>query len=695
MPNRLIDETSPYLLQHANNPVNWHPWGPEALELSKSQDKPILLSIGYSACHWCHVMERESFEDEAIAALMNEHFVSIKVDREERPDLDAVYMEAVQILTGSGGWPMTVFLTPQGQPFYGGTYFPPTDRQNMPGFPRLLLAVSEAYRTNLGEIERVTQQLAEHMGRSGQLRQSRGPLTDNLLHLAYSNLATAFDYQHGGIGAAPKFPQPMVLEFLLRHYRRDFTDTSARSLDKVNLTLEKMACGGIYDQIGGGFHRYSTDAFWLVPHFEKMLYDNALLAKLYLHAYLVTRRPLYRRIAEETIDYVLREMTSPEGGFFSAQDADSEGVEGKFFVWNPEEIHQVLGEDQGNLVGGFFGLTEAGNFEGKTILNVPQQPEDFAEEQGIPLEELMAMIEAGKHALLQAREERVHPLLDDKVLSSWNGLMLRALAESAAALGRGDYLDAAKKNADFLLANMVSNGRLLRTYRQGQAKLLGYLEDYAFVADGLVALYEATFEPRWLDEAVRLADSMIDLFWDEELGGFYDTGDDHEELVVRPRDTFDNAQPCGGSVAADVLLKLAVLTGNRDYAEKGSAPLGGMSELMARSPTGFGHWLGAVDFHLSQTQEIAIIGPLNDPATVRLLETVFGNYLPNRVVAGAAQPDDSPVEWSAEGGPGSGSIPLLQGRGLVDGRPTAYVCQDYTCQLPVTDPEALAGQLGV
>ena len=687
MPNRLINETSPYLLQHANNPVDWHAWGPEALELSKSEDKPILLSIGYSACHWCHVMERESFEDEAIAALMNENFISIKVDREERPDLDAVYMEAVQMLTGSGGWPMTVFLTPQGRPFYGGTYFPPVDRQNMPGFPRLLLAVSEAYRTNPGEIERVTQQLGEHMGRSSQIPQSRGPLTDDVLHVAYSNLATAFDYQHGGIGAAPKFPQPMVIEFLLRHYRRGFTDTSSRSLDKVNLTLEKMAYGGIYDQIGGGFHRYSTDAFWLVPHFEKMLYDNALLAKLYLHAYLVTRRPLYRRIAEETIDYVLREMTGAEGGFFSSQDADSEGVEGKFFVWSPQEIHGVLGEDLGNLVGGFFGLTDAGNFEGKTILNVPQAPEDFADEQGISLETLTSMIESGKQALLQAREERVHPMRDDKVLSSWNGLMLRTLAESGAALGRRDYIDAARKNADFLLNNLVSGGRLLRTYRDGQAKLLGYLEDYAFLADGLVALYEASFEPRWLEQAVQLANSMIDLFWDDALGGFYDTGNDHEELVLRPRDTFDNAQPCGGSVASDVLLKLAVLTGNQDYAQKGSAPLGALSQLMARSPTGFGHWLGAVDFQIAQTQEIAIIGLFDDPATIRLLDTVHGNFLPNKVLVGATTARaDEPLTLH---------IPLLEDRGQVGNLPTAYVCQNYVCQLPVTNPAALAEQLGI
>ena len=685
MPNRLINETSPYLLQHANNPVDWHSWGPEALELARSEDKPILLSIGYSACHWCHVMERESFEDEAIAALMNERFVSIKVDREERPDLDAVYMEAVQMLTGSGGWPMTVFLTPQGQPFYGGTYFPPVDRQNMPGFPRLLLSVSEAYRTNPEEIQRVTKELQERMGRTGQLPKDGGEINEDVLHQAYSALATAFDYQNGGIGAAPKFPQPMTQEFLLRHHHRGFKDTSARSLEMVNLTLEKMAYGGIYDQIGGGFHRYSTDGFWLVPHFEKMLYDNALLAKLYLHGFQATGRGLYRRVTEETLDYVLREMTGPHGGFYSSQDAESEGVEGKFFVWTPEEVHAVLGEDQGNLVGGFFGLTEAGNFEGKTIFNVPQPPEDFSQEYGIPLEQLMDTVQAAKKALLLAREERVHPMRDDKVLSSWNGLMLRALAEAGAVLGREDYLDAARKNADFLLTNLFDGNRLLRTYRDGHAKLLGYLEDHAFVADGLLALYEATFEGRWLGQAAALADSMIQLFWDEDIGGFYDTGADHEDLVVRPRDTFDNAQPCGGSVAADVLLRLAVLTGNQDYSEKGAKPLAALQQLMARAPSGFGQWLGAVDFHLAQPKEIVIIGPAGDPATKRLMETVYGSFLPNKVVAGT---DPGQENAGLE-------LPLLEDRGMVEGRPTAYVCQNYACQLPVTGPEALAEQLGV
>ena len=686
MPNRLINETSPYLLQHANNPVDWYPWGEEALERAKTEDKPILLSIGYSACHWCHVMERESFENEDIAALMNENFVSIKVDREERPDLDAIYMEAVQMMTGSGGWPMTVFLTPEGRPFYGGTYFPPVDRQNMPGFPRLLLSISQAYKDQREEVTRTTQQLAEQMGRSGHLLRADAILTEDILHQAYTNLVKSFDYQNGGIGTAPKFPQPMTLELLLRYYHHGHSE---RALEMVNLTLENMAYGGIYDQIGGGFHRYSTDAYWLVPHFEKMLYDNALLARLYLHAYQVTQRPLYRRITEETLDYVLREMTDTRGGFYSAQDADSEGEEGKFFVWTPEQLQSALGEDDGNLVGGYFGLTDAGNFEGKTILNIPQEPTSFSEEKGLPLALLESMVGKAKTTLRELREERVHPLLDDKVLASWNGLMLRSFAEAAAVLGRADYLEAAVSNAIFLLQTMKPQGRLLRTYRQGQAKLLAYLEDYAFVADGLLALYEATFEPRWLNEAIFLADSMVELFWDEEAGFFYDTGTDHESLVIRPRDVFDNAQPCGGSVASDLLLRLAVITGNQEYSVKAARPLRALNELMSNAPGGTGHWLATLDFYVSTPKEIAILGPLADPGTQGLLDTVFGRYLPNKVMVGA-DPSVGPVSHKLSH---LIDLPLLRDRGMVDGNPTVYVCQNYACRLPVTDSEALAAQL--
>ena len=680
MANRLINETSPYLLQHAENPVDWYPWGEEALGRARDEDRPILLSIGYSACHWCHVMERESFENEDIAVLMNDHFVNIKVDREERPDLDAVYMEAVQMMTGSGGWPMTVFLTPEGRPYYGGTYFPPEDRGGMPGFPRLLAAASQAYHTNKGEIDRVTRQLAEQMGRTGQMPRGFTPLTTEVMHNAYSQLATQFDHLNGGFGSAPKFPQPMTPEFLLRYNRHGF---NARALEMVELTLQKMAYGGMYDQVGGGFHRYSTDAYWLVPHFEKMLYDNALLARLYLHAWQVTGRPLYRRITEETLDYVLREMTDPAGGFYSAQDADSEGVEGKFFVWSPDELRSLLGEDA-DLVMGYYGVTEQGNFEGSNILNVARSPEDYASQRSVSVGDLEGAISRARNILLGVREQRIHPLRDDKVLTSWNGLMLRSFAEAGAGLGRPDYLDAARANADFLLSTMRDeNRRLLRTWRNGEAKLNGYLEDYACLADGLLALHEATLEPRWLQEAVAVADGMIALFWDDAVGGFYDTGSDHETLVIRPRDVFDNAQPCGGSVASDVLLRLGVITGNDDYSAKGATPLRAMQQLLGRAPAATGHWLGALDFYVSLPREIVIVGPAEDPGTAEMLEEVSTRFMPNRVLVGVANPTNPPLKDS----------PLLEQRVMQDGRATAYVCENYTCQLPVTDAAALAAQL--
>ncbi len=680
MPNRLNQETSPYLLQHSDNPVDWYPWGDEALSRARDEDRPILLSIGYSACHWCHVMERESFENEEIASLMNENFVNIKVDREERPDLDSVYMEAVQMLTGSGGWPMTVFLTPEGRPYYGGTYFPPEDRQGMPGFPRLLAAASEAYRTNKGEIERVTRQLADQMGRSGQMPRGVNPLTTEVMHTAYSQLATQFDHLNGGFGNAPKFPQPMTPEFMLRYHQHGF---NPRALEMVQLTLQKMAYGGIYDQVGGGFHRYSTDAYWLVPHFEKMLYDNALLARLYLHAWQITSNPLYRRITEETLDYVLREMTDTAGGFYSAQDADSEGVEGKFFVWTPDELRAALGPDA-ELVMGYYGVTDRGNFEGANILNVPKHPEDYADERGVSEGELSEAVQRARATLLEIRERRIHPLLDDKVLTGWNGLMLRSFAEAGAALNRVDYLDAARRNAAFLLDSMRDeNGRILRTWRNGQAKLLGYLEDYACLADGLLALHEATLESRWLWEANVVAEGIIELFWDDAVGGFYDTGSDHESLVIRPRDVFDNAQPCGGSVATDVLLRLAIITGNDDFATKAATPIRALQPLLGRAPSATGHWLGALDFYVSLPKEVVIVGPANGEITRGMLEEVGKRYLPNRVVVGVGDPSSPPL----------GNSPLLEQRVMQDGAPTAYVCQHYVCQLPVTTAEALAAQL--
>ena len=681
MPNRLIDQTSPYLLQHAHNPVDWYPWGNEALERARSEDKPILLSIGYSACHWCHVMERESFEDPDIAGLMNQHFISIKVDREERPDLDNVYMNAVQALTGSGGWPLTVFLTPDGKPFYGGTYFPPADSRGMVGFPRLLQAMADAYSNRRGEVTQSTQKLLSHLQQMAEVPISRDPLTPEILHQAFQALVPNYDFQNGGFGTAPKFPQPMTYEFLLRYHQ---LTKSANALEMVETALTRMAMGGIYDQIGGGFHRYSTDPHWLVPHFEKMLYDNALLSRLLLHTYQATGNPFYRRIAEETLDYVVREMTDSSGSFYSTQDADSEGEEGKFFVWSDREIEEVLGPDDAALVGGYFGVTEAGNFEGHNILNVPQGPESYTEDTGTTLEELDAAITRSKSRLLEVREERVHPGRDEKILSAWNGMMIRSFAEGAAILDREDYRRVAEASATFLLSVLRKDGRLLRTSKDGTAHLKGYLEDYAFVADGLLALYEATFDLRWLQEARSLADQMIELFWDDGQQGFYDTGTDHEELVVRPRDLFDNATPCGSSVAIELLLRLSVFTADSTYSNRAASALRSMQQYMSRAPTGMGQWLCALDFYLSTPKEIAIVGTPTDPATKALLEVVHGRFLPNKVMAGA-----DPATKSA----GASLTPLLEGRGMLDNHPTAYVCQNYVCQLPVTEPEALAGQL--
>ena len=680
MPNRLIHESSPYLRQHANNPVDWYPWGGEALERAVQEDKPILLSVGYSACHWCHVMERESFEDPGIASLMNEHFVSIKVDREERPDIDSIYMGAVQAMTGQGGWPMTVFLTPDGKPFYGGTYFPPEERGGLPSFPRVLTTMADVYRNRRGDVVNTTNQLIAHMRQMTRSAPGIEPLTDDIMVEAARELRKQFDEKYGGFGLQPKFPQPMTLEFLLRQYLRT-EDPS--TLEMVELTLDQMARGGIYDQLGGGFHRYSTDTYWLVPHFEKMLYDNALLARLYLHAYQITGRPMYRRIVEDTLDYAVREMTSPEGGFYSAQDADSEGVEGKFFVWRPEEIVEVLGGDDGKLVNDYHGVTIHGNFEGRSILNVPTPLPDFARNVGMDADALEQRLHEARAKLLQWRSTRIAPERDDKALTSWNGLMLAAFAEAAVVLDRDDYRDVAEANGAFLLDKLVDeSGRLLRTYKNGQAKLYGYLEDYAFLVDGLLLLHEATFGERWLEAAIELGGAMVDLFWDETSQQFYDTGSNHEELVIRPRDLTDNAAPAGSSMAVSVLLRLAVLTGDSAYNARAATSLRSARAVMQRYPTAAGHWLGALDFYLSQTKEIVIVGEREDGATAELVREVFRNYLPNRVFVG-----------SPEGIGGGSDLPLLQERHLTNGRPTAYVCENYVCQLPVNGAGDLARQL--
>jgi len=693
--NRLINETSPYLLQHAHNPVDWYPWGEEALEKAKREDKPVLLSVGYSACHWCHVMERESFENEEIAALMNEHFVSIKVDREERPDIDNIYMQAVQAMTGQGGWPMTVFLTPDGRPFYGGTYFPPRDRQygpeTMPGFPRVLLTMADIYQNRREQIEEQANEFATYLKkRSASALRGRsdsapgGALPLEILGAAARELAADYDVVNGGFGNAPKFPNTMSLEFLLRvHQHRLRGEIGAKAsmpeLDIVETSLRQMANGGIYDQLGGGFHRYSVDAEWLVPHFEKMLYDNALLSRLYLHAYLVTGNAFYRRIAEETLDYVAREMVSPEGGFYSTQDADSEGVEGKFFTWTPAEIEALLPGEDAALVMRYYDVTQRGNFEGKNILHVEQDAQTVADQAQVSLERLQEALKHGRAALFQARELRVKPGRDEKILTSWNGLMLRSFAEAARYLKRPDYLQVAVRNASYLLSELRRNGRLLRTYKDGRARLNGYLADYTFLADGLLALYEASFDPRWFVEACTLMDEAITLFADEQNGGFFDTGSDHEALISRPKDIMDNALPSGNSVACDVLLRLAAFSGEPSYRQRADTYLQSLAEIMLQHPQAFGHALGALDFAISAGKEIALIGTACAEDTHTLLEVVNKQYLPNSVLACCA-PDDTQSR---------AVIALLTDRPLKDGKATAYVCQNFACQAPVTSVEEL------
>ena len=681
MANRLANETSPYLLQHKDNPVDWYPWGEEALARAREEGKPILLSVGYSACHWCHVMERESFEDAATAEVMNEHFVSIKVDREERPDIDSIYMQAVQALTRHGGWPMTVFLTPDGSPFYGGTYFPPVPSRGLPSFTQLLVSLADAYENRREEVIKSAEGVAEYLRSATGGAIAPGETTGTaLLDSAAHALLGEVDRRFGGFGTAPKFPQVMSLEVLLRHHHRT-GDRSA--LDAVELTLRRMAEGGIYDQIGGGFARYSVDAFWLVPHFEKMLYDNALLSRLYLETYQATGDIFHRRIAEETLDYILRDMTSPEGGFYAAEDADSEGVEGKFYVWTPQQIEAALIPDDAKLAMRLWDVTEAGNFEGENILNVTRPPEAVAAEFGLTPDSLEGLIEAIKSRLLEVRGERVRPERDEKILAAWNGLMLRSFALAARVTGQEEYRVAAEKNANFILENLKENGRLHRSYKDGRARFNGYLEDYAMVADGLLALYEATFETRWLVEADALCDAITELFWDRESGSFYDTPTDHETLITRPRDIYDNAAPSGTSVAVDVLLKLALLLDRNDYRQKAEAVLEASSGGMEKVPAAFGRLLSALDFSMSRACEVSIVGDPESSDTRALVETVHAQYIPNKVVAGRS-PDDEEA---------AGLIPLLADRPMRDGEATAYVCEGYACKSPTTDPEELARQL--
>jgi len=696
MSNHLANETSPYLLQHADNPVDWYPWGEEALQKAKTEDKPIFLSIGYSACHWCHVMAHESFEDEEVAAILNQYFVSIKVDREERPDLDHIYMSAVQAMTGRGGWPMSAFLTPDGQPFYGGTYFPPKPRYGMPSFTDVLLAVADAWQNRRQELIEGGKRLVAVIERQSAVREDvkQEDVKRDTLRVAFDNLWQRFDRKHGGWGTAPKFPQPMALEFLLRYHH---ATGDALALRMVTQTLEAMARGGMYDQLGGGFHRYSVDVQWLTPHFEKMLYDNAQLARVYLHAWQVSGS-FYHTIAEEILDYVAREMTDPEGGFYSTQDADSEGEEGKFFVWTPAEIRSLLGQEADAFMEA-YGVTEAGNFEGRNILEFVGHMSQRAE------------LAEARRKLFAAREQRVHPQRDEKVLTSWNGLILATFAEAARVLSpsppplsppqlwgrsgggestsplpqdweRGElYRQVAERNADFLLSELrTPDGRLYHTWKDGEANINGYLEDYAHLVVGLLELYQTTFEPRWYLAARELAEVMIEHFRAPD-GGFFDTSDDHEALIIRPRELQDNAVPSGNAMAAVGLLRLAGLAVEPRYAELARRSLVQMQPLLAQYPLGFGQWLIALDYVLAPPHEIAIVGDPEAADTRALLDVCATGYHPHQIVA-LGTPD-----------PEASTVPLSQGRSQIGGRATAYVCAGSTCRPPVTDPAALRALL--
>jgi uncharacterized protein YyaL (SSP411 family) len=668
MSNRLANETSPYLLQHADNPVDWYPWSAEAFEHARRENRPILLSVGYSACHWCHVMERESFEDAETARAMNELFVNIKVDREERPDVDSIYMQAVQAMNGHGGWPMTVFLTPQLEPFWSGTYFPPDDRQGMPSFRRVLRAVSDAYRNRPDEVRRVASAMRELYAASKDRARGTGTLTSDVLQRARRAILASYDPTFGGFGDAPKFPQAMAMEFLLQQWARTPNDDAV--LDAVRHTFQRMARGGIYDQVGGGFARYSVDARWLVPHFEKMLYDNALLTRVGVHLWQVTKDDEVRRVCQETIDWVEREMTSPSGGFYSTLDADSEGEEGKFYLWDESELRRLLGADADALIS-YWGVSAAGNFEARNILHVVAPHSATAER-----------INAAKATLYEARINRVWPARDEKILASWNGLMLRTVAEAARVFDERRYRQLAIANGEFLFREMVRGGRVFRSHKDGSTRIAGFLEDYAAVGLGALALYDLTFDREWLDRARELTDAMVRWFWedDDDAGAFFDTPSDQETLLTRPRDVTDNATPSGTSLAVELLLRLGDVIGDVEMMRRATSVLQTHAEPMARFALAFGHALTAADMVLNGAIEVAIVGNPSAADFASLGRAVASRYVPSLVMAGGP-PDQAE------------SVALLANRDMRGGRATAYVCKRYICEAPVTEPTALEAQL--
>ena len=670
--NRLAGETSPYLLQHRHNPVDWHPWGTEAFDRARADDKPIFLSVGYSACHWCHVMERESFENDAIAGLLNQYFINIKVDREERPEIDAIYMSAVQAMTGRGGWPMSVWLTPDRRPFFGGTYYPPADSRGMPGFPRVIEAVARAWVDRREELVESAADLTDRLKAIGELAPGQGSLTVELLDRAAEALLASFDPRHGGFGDAPKFPHPMDLQVLLRRHARA-GDSAA--LDAVRLTLDKMARGGIRDQLGGGFARYSTDDYWLVPHFEKMLYDNALLAQVYLEAYQTTGSDDYLHVTKSTLHYLLTRMTDPEGPFWSAEDADSEGVEGKFYVWTRAEVLAVLGPDRGRVFCDVYDVTNEGNWEHSCILNLPRPLEVSAQLVGRDPLELRAALAEDACKLYGARETRVPPGKDTKALASWNGLAIAAFARAAAAAREPKFLDAAKRAAEFITTTMrTPDGRLLHSYKDGQAKFNACLDDYANMIDALTRLFEATGDELWVGDAAALAEVMIKEFSDAQTGGFYQTGNSHETLIARPKDVYDNATPAGNAMASTALLRLAALTGRDDFATAGRRALEAVQTLFENAPGAAGQSLVALDFLLGPNHEIVVVEGDDHVEFREVLTLVASRFLPRAVVVPV--PARSLRATAA-------AVPLVDGRDAVAGQVTTYICTQNTCREPV------------
>jgi uncharacterized protein len=679
-PNRLINEQSPYLRQHAYNPVDWYPWGDEALARARADNKPILLSIGYSACHWCHVMERESFENADIATLMNENFVSIKVDREERPDLDQIYMDAVQMVTGRGGWPLTVFLTPDGKPFYGGTYFPPEDRQGMPGFPRVLLGVANAYRAGAREVAHNVEKLSEALGALASHHPGGVDLRRGLPAAAARALSQAYDSVNGGLGRAPKFPNTFVISLFLRVFEAEGDEAMA---DMVRHSLSRMARGGIYDQIGGGFHRYSVDDRWLIPHFEKMLYDNALLARLYLDAGRALNESEFLTVARETLDYVLREMNAPEGGFYSSQDADSEGVEGQFFVWTPAQLRELLGPELTPIAERYFDVSAEGNFEDASVLHRTIENPAAARMFGKSEDEITVAIATIRRKLFEAREKRIKPARDEKVLAAWNAMTISALAEGARVLHEPRYLDAARRAADFMMSTMWDGRALRRSYKDGVARFNAYLEDYALGADAMLDLYTATLDARYIAHARALAAAMLERFLDRDKGGFFFTSDDHEPLITRTKAAFDGSTPSGNSAAVMALLRLYDLTGDERCRIEAERALRLFADLMEQQPFAFSHLLEAADRYLRGPTEVTLVGARDSADFVQWFERLGLIYLPNLALfaadPGAGAPDFLPEQ--------------VRGREQVGGKLTAYVCRERVCSTPITSFRDLQAEL--